>query len=299
MGTTPSEAVVPVIAKSASPMSFTFSLKVTRHVRVFALVGEVVGSWRTIEVTVGAVVSATDAVWLIDTCIAAVLPLPAASSATFAATFSVTVPVATGVIVAVKVRLSLEGFCRFEGAPLPTVMSPIAKPVTASSKVKVAVNGPVLVDAAVIVTVGAVLSSTKKLSFVPLVGVTFTSALPAGSVMFWPVAKVSVTVSFRSFRSPPPTPTTNSVTDLGCTRNEAVVPLTTKSSVPGPGLVKGSASLKVTDHCRLFALVGVVVGTSRSIFSTVGAVLSTTKVKSFVPVGAVSVRLLFAMSLMS
>ena len=165
MGTTPSEAVVPVIAKSASPMSFTFSLKVTRHVRVSALVGEVVGSWRTIEVTVGAVVSATDAVWLIDTCIAAVLPLPAASSATFAATFSVTVPVATGVIVAVKVWLSLVGFCRFEGAPLPTVMSPTAKPVTASSKVKVAVNGPVLVDAAVIVTVGAVLSSRKKLSF--------------------------------------------------------------------------------------------------------------------------------------
>ena len=256
-------------------MSCTFSLKVTRHVRVLALVGEVVGSWRTIEVTRGAVVSATDAVWLIDTCIAAVLPLPAASSAAFAATSIVTSPVDTGVIVAVKVRLSLEGFCRFEGAPLPTVMSPRMKPVTASSKVKVAVNGPVLVDAAVIVTVGAVLSSKKKLSFVPLVGVTFTSALPAGSVMFWPVAKDSVTVPFRSFRSPPDPPTTNSMEELRRTKNEAVVPLTTKSSVPGPGLSKCSASLNVTDHCRLFELVGEVVGTLRSIEVTVGAVLST------------------------
>ena len=52
-----SVSVVPAIAKSAPPTSFTSSLKVTRHVRASALVGEVVGSWRTIEVTRGAVVS--------------------------------------------------------------------------------------------------------------------------------------------------------------------------------------------------------------------------------------------------
>ena len=130
------------------------------------------------------------------------LPLPAASVAVFAATSTVTVPVATGVIVAVKVRLSLEGFCRFEGAPLPTVMSPTANPVTASSKVKVAGNGPVLVDAAVIVTVGAVLSTSKVKSFVP-VGAVSVRLLFAMSLMSWPLAKDRVTVASRSARSPP------------------------------------------------------------------------------------------------
>ena len=131
------------------------------------------------------------------------LPLPAASVAVFAATSTVTVPVDAGVISAVKV---VSPFMPVKAAavPLPTVISPTMKSFTASLKVKVAVNGPVLVDAAVIVTVGAVLSTTKVLSFVP-VGVVVTNALPAVSVMFWlftpVVLKDSVTVSFRSPRS--------------------------------------------------------------------------------------------------
>ena len=75
----------------------------------------------------------------------------------------------------------------------------------------------------------------------------------------------------------------------------AVDPVTVKSRLD----TFCTCSLKVTNHRRLSALVGVVVGKLRSIEVAVGAVLSTTKVKSFVPVGAVSVRLLFAMSLMS
>ena len=95
-----------------------------------------------------------------DARVAAVLPLPAGSVAAFAARSTVTSPLAAGVIVAVKVRLSLEGFCRFEGSPLPTAMSPRMKPVTASLKVKVAGNARVLVGGTMIVTVGAVLSTS-------------------------------------------------------------------------------------------------------------------------------------------
>ena len=58
MAVTDSDAPAgPVISKSAPPTSFTSSLKVTRHVRVSALVGVVVGVLRSIEVTRGAVVS--------------------------------------------------------------------------------------------------------------------------------------------------------------------------------------------------------------------------------------------------
>ena len=50
-------AVVPAMAKSAAFTFFTFSLNVTRQVRLSTFVGEDVGSWRTMDVTVGAVVS--------------------------------------------------------------------------------------------------------------------------------------------------------------------------------------------------------------------------------------------------
>ena len=47
-------AVVLLTAKSAAPTFRTFSLKVTRQVRLSALVGEAFGVCRAIEVTVGA-----------------------------------------------------------------------------------------------------------------------------------------------------------------------------------------------------------------------------------------------------
>ena len=50
-------AVVPVITKSAESTFETASLKVTRQVRLSELVGDDVGSWGVIDVTVGAVVS--------------------------------------------------------------------------------------------------------------------------------------------------------------------------------------------------------------------------------------------------
>ena len=75
----------------------------------------------------------------------------------------------------------------------------------------------------------------------------------------------------------------------------AVDPVTVKSVLD----TSFTSSLNVIRHVRVSALVGEVVGLSRSIEVTVGAVLSTTYVLSFVPVGAVSVRLLFALSLMS
>ena len=54
---TATEAVVPATVKSAISTPVTGSLKVTRQIRVSALVGEFAGSWRTIEATVGGVVS--------------------------------------------------------------------------------------------------------------------------------------------------------------------------------------------------------------------------------------------------
>ena len=77
MAVTVSPAVVPAIAKSASPTSFTSSLKVTRHVRVSAWVGEVVGVWRSIAVTRGAVVSvALGVTWELVACGAILSPTP-------------------------------------------------------------------------------------------------------------------------------------------------------------------------------------------------------------------------------
>ena len=50
-------AVVPLTAKSIASTFATSSLNVTRHVRVSAFVSDSVGSWRSIDVTRGAVVS--------------------------------------------------------------------------------------------------------------------------------------------------------------------------------------------------------------------------------------------------
>ena len=99
------------------------------------------------------------------------LPLPAPSVATLAATSTVTAPVAVGVIRAVYTDVLVA--VNDEAVPLPTVMSPTTKPVTASEKVKVAVNGPVLVAGTpVIVTVGAVVSVPDP--FVkPLIRISF------------------------------------------------------------------------------------------------------------------------------
>ena len=93
---TVSAAVVPLTVKSAAFTFATFSLNITRQVRLSALVGDDNGVWRTIDITVGAVESNTD-----EACSAAVLPLPAASVAAFAATSNVTAPSAVGVISAV------------------------------------------------------------------------------------------------------------------------------------------------------------------------------------------------------
>ena len=46
-----------VTAKSSSPTFLTASLKVTRNVRLFAFVSSAEGDWRSIMLTVGAVVS--------------------------------------------------------------------------------------------------------------------------------------------------------------------------------------------------------------------------------------------------
>ena len=91
------------------------------------------------------------------TWVAAVLPLPAASVAVFAATSTVTVPVDAGVISAVKV---VSPFMPVKAAavPLPTVPDSESHGLT---KVKVAGNGPVLsIGTSVIVTVGAALSTS-------------------------------------------------------------------------------------------------------------------------------------------
>ena len=88
------------------------------------------------------------------------LPLFAASSATPAATSTVTTPSAAGVISAVYTLPAVVAV-NAEAAPLPTVMSPATKPVTASEKVNLAVKGALLVTGTPeIATVGAVLSTT-------------------------------------------------------------------------------------------------------------------------------------------
>jgi hypothetical protein len=50
-------AVVPLTVKFAAFTFWTFSSKVTRQIKMSALVGEVAGVWRTIDAILGAVVS--------------------------------------------------------------------------------------------------------------------------------------------------------------------------------------------------------------------------------------------------
>ena len=60
-------AVVPETWKSAASTCCTASLNVTRHLTLSALVGdELFGVWRSIEVTLGAVVSGTATVKMGD-----------------------------------------------------------------------------------------------------------------------------------------------------------------------------------------------------------------------------------------
>ncbi len=58
-------AVVPETWKSAAFTCCTASLNVTRHLTLSALVGDEDGDWRVIEVTPGAVVSATRLSWTV------------------------------------------------------------------------------------------------------------------------------------------------------------------------------------------------------------------------------------------
>src|SRR6476661_1549018 len=109
---------------------------------------------------------------------AAVLPLPAASVATFAGTFTVTGPPAVGVML--NVYVAPEPL-KLPMVPLPTVMLPAIKPVTLSENVTVNGMGEVLVvlplapAELVITTVGAVVSTVKVLVLLS------TLVLPAAS----------------------------------------------------------------------------------------------------------------------
>ena len=78
------------------------------------------------------------------------------------------------------------------------------------------------------VTVGAVLSNTYVLAFVP-VGAVSEGSLSEVSAMFWPLAKDSVTVPSRPARSPPDTVT--SYTDEAVTSVTSV----TVAVVPDDG----------------------------------------------------------------
>src|SRR6476661_2313689 len=107
---------------------------------------------------------------------AAVLPLPAASVATFAGTFTVTGPPAVGVML--NVYVAPEPL-KLPMVPLPTVMLPAIKPVTLSENVTVNGMGEVLV-------------------WLPLAGVTTTGA--GGGV----VSMVKVLVLLRGLVLPAP-----------------------------------------------------------------------------------------------
>ena len=86
-------------------------------------------------VTVGDSRSASTEYW-----VAAVLPLPSLSTATFAATSTVTVPVAAGLMYIVATDPEPAHAMIL---PFPTVTSACSNPVTASEKVMVNWNEPV------------------------------------------------------------------------------------------------------------------------------------------------------------
>ena len=142
---------------------------------------------------------------------------------------------------------------------------------------------------------GAVLSTTQVLSFAP-VGAVLASAWPTGSSMSWPATKASVTRVLRLPRSPPAAVTSYWADEpaTAAVVSAAIVLLTVKSV----SSTFSTSSLKVTRQVRLLALVGDD-GVWRSMETTRGAVLSTTKPFSFAPVGAVLASALPAGSSMS
>ena len=106
-------AVVPLTAKSAASTFETASLNVTRQVRLFALVGEDVGVWRTMDVTRGAVVSAGRLTTISKVSLTESVP-------SLAVTFTETVPTSAVAGVPEKVRvaaakLSHEGSAESSG----------------------------------------------------------------------------------------------------------------------------------------------------------------------------------------
>ena len=206
-----------------------------------------------------------------EACAAAALPLPAASLATSAATSTVTAPSAVGVISAVN-ALSPSAPVKAAAVALASAMSARTKPVTGSVKVIVAVKGAVLVSGTPpIVTVGAVLSSSKVLSFAPI-GTVFVSALPAVSAISWSEAKASVTVPVRPARLPPSTVTSWATDEPGTAATVSVAVMTPTSKSPSSTFA--TVSLKVTRQVRLSALVGDDVGLWRAIEATCGAAVS-------------------------
>ena len=147
------EARPPLMPMSARAKPVTASLKVKVAVKALPLWAE-----GALMVTVGAVVSAVTVMLA-----AALLPLPAASWAASAATFSTTsVLLAVGVMVAVKrlAALVVPGV-KAEASPPVTPMSAKVKPLTISSKTKLAVKAlPLWPAGALMVNVGRVVSVT-------------------------------------------------------------------------------------------------------------------------------------------
>ena len=94
---------------------------------------------------------------------AAALPWPFVSSATSAATSTVTSPAAPGVTRTVHTLPALAPVAavNLDAVPLPMAMSPSTNPVTASLKLTVTVNGPTTSAGALLVsvTVGAFVST--------------------------------------------------------------------------------------------------------------------------------------------
>ena len=151
-------------------------------------------------------------------------------------------------------------------------MSARTKPVTGSVKVIVAVKGIVLVSGTPpIVTVGAVLSSSKVLSFASI-GTVFVSALPAVSAISWSEAKASVTVPVRPAKLPPSTVTSWATDEPGTAATVSVAAVTPTSKSASSTFA--TVSLKVTRQVRLSALVGDDVGLWRAIEATCGAAVS-------------------------
>ena len=110
------------------------------------------------------------------------------------------------------------------------------------------------------------------------------------------LANESVTVAFRSARSPPVAVTSTACAPVtSASVSVAVVPVTSKSVASA----FSSASLNVTRHTRVSAFVGEASGVCRVIDSTAGAVLSRTYSVSCAPVGAVSASALPSLSVMS